>query len=99
MRTQRYVRNDEAETISRRFETYLSLIQSGGAMLNSEDQPAVDLSVLEVLAMYDKAWLPPALVDVCEPMWKLGLIERDGPQWRITDAGRTLIGLGASTIH
>ena len=51
----------------------------------------IDVSILEVLARYDKAWLPEWIAKICEPMEALGLLQRDGEQWAITSAGREII--------
>jgi len=59
----------------------------------------IDLSILEVLQQYDKAWLPPRIARICEPMERLGLLARVGEQWRLTDAGRTLIMTRGATRH
>ena len=55
-------------------------------MIDMQQSSAVDISVLEVLVMYDAAWLPPRASDACEEMEKLGLVERVGTKWRITFA-------------
>lgn len=68
-------------------------------MIDLQPTGTIDVSVLEVLVMYDKAWLPPYISDICEPMEELGLVERVGSQWRITDAGRSLIGLDTAPKH
>jgi hypothetical protein len=68
-------------------------------MVDLQPVPAVDVSVLEILVMYDTAWFPPRIADVCEPMEELGLVERVGSQWRITNAGRDLIGAGVPRRH
>ena len=68
-------------------------------MIDAETQYSVDVSILEILVRYDKAWLPPSIAEVCEPMEVLGLLERDGEQWRITDAGRAMIRTCELTRH
>lgn len=68
-------------------------------MIDLQPVASIDISVLEVLVMYDKAWLPPRISDICEPMEELGLVERVGSQWRITDAGRNLIGVETMRKH
>ncbi len=68
-------------------------------MIDLQPTSSVDVSVLEILVMYDKAWLPPRISDICEPMEELGLVERVGSQWRITEAGRGLIGMETAPRH
>ena len=68
-------------------------------MINSAAESAIDYSILEILSQYDKAWLPPRIAKICEPMKIMGLIERDGEQWRLTKAGRAMISIHSVTRH
>jgi len=68
-------------------------------MIDMAMRRKIDLSILEVLQQYDKAWFPPRIAKMCVPMERLGLLERDGEQWRITDAGRTMIVTRGATRH